>query len=198
MRFVHLTDRRNLASIRRSGLRLGRDLVGRGVCCVPLMMMKVQSPRTPDSDEDEVELTSLRPQSSSRIWGGFRCGCAVVFQPRAEHWPADVYLWGPVRAVSRLRQRLRDCAAVRWIGSEEGPSECHVALQVAGPRGMGLLMRHYLELRPPLEAHGDQAIEVVFRKGIPSNCIRRVVEVRPRKRGGRGAGRRSAIGEQGE
>ncbi|MCC7395649.1 MAG: hypothetical protein IT455_01140 [Planctomycetes bacterium] len=59
-------------------------------------------------------------------------------------------------------------------------------------------MRHYLELCPPLEDRGGGAIEVVFRRGIPSNCIKRIVDGQPKKRGGRGAARRSAIGEQGE
>lgn len=195
MRFVHWTDARNLPSIRRNGLRLGRDLVGRGVCCVPLMMMKVHSPRSVLSSEDDVELTSARKLSSSRMWQGFGSS-AVVFQPGAMHWPADVYLWVPVRVVSRLRRGLRDCAAVRWVGSEGGPCESQVALQVDGPRGVGLLMRHYLELCQPLEDSGGGAIEVVFRKGIPSNCIKRIVDGQHEKRGGRGASRRSVIREQ--
>lgn len=161
------------------------------------MMMKVHSARSPISSEDGVELASLRKVSSSRMWQGLGSR-AVVFQPRAMHWPADVYLWVPARVVSRLRRGLRDCAAVRWVGCDEGACECHVALQVAGPRGMGLLMRHYLERCPPLEARGGGTIEVVFRTGIPPNCIKRIVDGQPKQRGGRGAGRRSAIDEQGE
>lgn len=197
MRFVHLTDPRNVPAIRRNGLRLGRDLLGRGVCCVPLMMLKVLSARSPNDVDDAVELANLRPVSSSCIWRGFGAS-AVVFQPSASLWPADVYLWVPESAAAQLHRRMRTCTAVRWGESDEAATgkERHVALHVDGPRGMGFLMRHFLELRPPLARFGDKAIEVVFRQGIPASCIKRVVAVQTPKQRSRGAERRSAIREQ--
>lgn len=203
MRFVHVTHRRNLPSIRRKGLRLGHDLVAPGVCCMPLLMFQACTERSLHSWDDDVVVAHQGGMSSSVMWRSLvdqKDRVAVVFQPGSDQWPADVYLWATKSCQRRLRQRLQHCPAIHWAANSDegsGGRETHYALRVDGPRGMGRLFHHYLELQSPLPSFGDGYIEVVFRQPIPSRCIRRVVDLAPRRRGHRGAHRRRAIEDQG-
>lgn len=201
MKFVHLTDRAAARGIRRSGLRLGRDLRGRGVCCMPLMLLPYASPRS-EADEDEADVTSA-PLSSSRTWRRIlgRPAVAVVFQPGAAQWPADLQLFVPSRARAALARRAAELGDdVRLLEVEREPAgwmaedpahQC--SFRIERPRAMGRLLSAYFELRPlPLWAPGDISVEVVFRKPIPAACIQRIVPL-VKQKGARGASRRREI-----
>lgn len=207
MKFVHLTYRTRARTIERSGLRLGRDLRGRGVCCMPLMLLRYASPRSElDEDRQDRHLSS-GPISSSRTWRWLmslsrRPAVAVVFQPRASQWPADLYLWVPSRARPALERRVamlgddvrlthveREPSA--WLG--EDPAHAH-SFRIERPRAMGRLLADYFALRPvPLWAPGDISVEVVFRKPIPRQCIHRIVPLSTRRDQSRATARRRAI-----
>lgn len=203
MKFVHLTDRDRARRIQRSGLRLGRDLVGPGVCCVPLMLLRFASPRSEEVDEDG--FLSSGPLTSSRAWRPLLRGrgvVAVVFQPSPAQWPADLHLWVASRTRAALAARARELGDdVRLLHADQDPSAwfagdpAHAhSFRIERPRAMGRLLAQYFALRPvPLWAPGDISVEVVFRKPIPRHCIHRVVPLSTEKRLPRKSKRGSAI-----
>ena len=168
---------------------------------MPLMLLRHATPRAEDAEED----VASGPISSSRTWRSLSSGrppVAVVFQPRAAQWPADVYLWVPVRAravfgrtVARLGEDVRLTHVERepsgWLG--EDPAHSH-SFRVERPRALGRLLASYFALRPvPMKALGDISVEIVFRKPIPPTCIHRIVPLARHKGPARGANRRRAL-----
>ncbi|MCC6428921.1 MAG: hypothetical protein IT435_19130 [Phycisphaerales bacterium] len=180
MKFIHLTAQRNVPAIRRRGLRLGSDPIGRGVNCVPLMWVRLKS-ETEFSDGATRYIQCPR-SSSSRIWQWFvRKGdtAAVVFEPKAHHWPAELIVHTDKPAARAIAAAVHKCnRAVRVVQmNDDFPDRSQEPMQLriaaAGPRALGWLVRVFLthDSQGFVDGRANTNFYVIFRTPIPARCI---------------------------
>jgi len=99
MKFIHLTERKNIGLIRRNGIRKGNGRRGRGVYTIPLFFISkelyldpVRWVKSPATESDML--------STGKFWGllsteriGKSKSAAIVFSLTDEHWPISLYIF---------------------------------------------------------------------------------------------------------
>ncbi|MBX3327358.1 MAG: hypothetical protein KF682_15790 [Nitrospira sp.] len=188
MLFVHLTDVRNVARIKRHGLRTegGSDFCHAGVFCVPLVQME-QEREVNECPTDKLPATI---RSTALLWKFWmkdkrpRRGrpVAIIFKVPKGHWPAELTLeFRRGRGALFYRRCItRDVAmilpnaihpdSVEWL-KEVGNGPWH--LLVAGESHLKQLLREY-EQTGTKPFPGD-LFQLLFYKPIPSRCIQRII-----------------------
>jgi hypothetical protein len=183
MKFIHLTNKRNVADIRRNGLRLGGDPIGRGVNCVPLMRIPVKSEvEFKDGLTSYIQSTLV---SSSRIWKWLvrtSDAAAVVFEPKAYHWPAELIISTTKPSARSIIQTMQ--ASVHAVTLLELKDDYpdrkdeRVELRISAPgaRALGWIIKVFLTHDSVgfIDGKANTNFYIIFRKSIPSNCIHEV------------------------
>ena len=194
MKFVHLADHKSVPRIVRNGIRLGDGRHGRGVYAVPLMNLPRSTPineyiwKNRRWKKEEQLYATSEPKSSLDLWQWLvksvrrqQRPIAVIFDPSADAWRAELYLecWG--QAMARFAALL---AADPYPGGLVTP-ECLTKIQQYANRMIGVdlrfdvcscnqvggILRHYVEAGHVPAAHYDDMIEIVFPRSIPRSQI---------------------------
>lgn len=179
MKFIHLTHERNIPAIRRVGLRLGGDPIGRGVNCVPLMWVRLNSEM--EFNDGTTRYVQCPRASSSRIWRWIcsRKTAAVIFEPSAHHWPAELVVQAnkpAARAIARTVRRSDRAVTVLEMRDDypdRSDEEVTMRISAAGPRALGWLVKVCMEhdsLRF-VAGKANTSCYVIFRGPIPAHCI---------------------------
>ena len=196
MLFVHLTDVRNVAHIKKHGLRTeGKykwkkyDLIlhdPKGVFCVPLVQM--EQDRWVDGWIKKLMPTTIK--STALLWKFWmkdkrrRRGrpVAIIFKVPRGHWPAELTLefrrgrgalfyHGCIkRDVAMILPNAIDPESVEWL-KEEGNGPWHWI--VSGESHLKQLLREYE--RTGTKPFSGDIFQLMFYKPIPSRCIQRII-----------------------
>jgi len=179
MKFVHLCGAGAVDKIRRVGLRMGDGDFGRGVYCVPRVLLPRRSEHGPSNPVTSASLWKpiwKDPGDASR-WRKH----AVVFVPPASAWPMSLHLEirgeeieSFVRALETVQAvpdlSPTDLAAARRARARG--SELVFALELPDSRAVGFWMHLYRSsgCTPSVES-----VQAVFREPIPARWIRRIL-----------------------
>ena len=197
MKFVHLAPRDVVGMIKRRGLRMGNGIMGRGVYAVPLFRLPRFSVKESEDDDDMFddwsECDFSTPTSTQDLWRflfspdrdrGLR-PIAVMFEPPAEAWPADVRLdlWAPVMEVFVRGLKRRPIEGVQVTREDFDYMERALSERAGayfiGPvhsaAALGALLRLYLKAGGHEHASGGDDVQVVFRRPIPPKYIQRLL-----------------------
>lgn len=190
MKFVHLTSYANIGRIKKSGLRMGGGMLGRGVYAVPLMKYKYYKGLEEWRGDKTIE---VEPVSSSRIWrflfrdrfdtGKGKRVAVIVFELPEDCWPVSAYL---EPTVQEIRMKLYRYLLRKPVGitiDEDNIQEISDYLRIGNyfnfipvwasvesPKSLGKLWSFVH--RGGSEGEWNQ---VVIRKPIPATYITKIV-----------------------
>ena len=197
MKFVHLTPRKNIALIKRNGIRRGTGRRGKGVYAMPLIMLSRDIDLRP-REIDGKEIVSA-PISASRFWtrlfsiNSQRWGtkaAAIVFSMPEHGWPVRLYIGLPSDVgIGVLDWMKKDPGRLRLV-SEDDFYKCkeafakgwgaEVEMKVDSARLLGGLLHAYRASGGSAVCFDD--IELVIDTPIPSSCIERIVPLYQRNK----------------
>lgn len=185
VKFVHLAPVQSLRSIGKKGILMGSGRRGKGVYCVPLVMMNRQIQIT-ESDDKMVSLTSGQV-SSVDLWKWLvkpRAHAAIMFELASASYPIDVYIYLRRRLARRVLAEIASEESVSWRWIPEylndyrdsaGSHWIDIALSLSNARILGVLLRSLgtCGFRP--EQFFSDELEVVIRNPIPRRAVCAIV-----------------------
>lgn len=189
MKFVHLTERKNIGLIRRNGIRKGNGRRGRDVYAMPLFFIPkekyldpVRWVKSPATESDML--------STGKFWSllfteriGKSKGAAIVFSLTDEHWPISLYIFLRsktglkfIKWANKLKSNMIVIPDDYYSDAADAFADGYcsdIKLLIGSDRALGRTFHQYKSLGgKPL--YPDE-IEAVIPLHIPASCIERVL-----------------------
>lgn len=174
MLFVHLTDVRNVAHIKKHGLRTEGDEYWTGVYCMPLIQMEQERKGWTTTIRSTLLhwkfwIKEKRPDRSRPV--------AVIFKAPRHNWPAELTLeFAPDSGTIFSRgcaQRRISLIRPKSGGLMKRVDRDSVHLSVLGESHLKPLLREFERTGAKLMS-GD-IFQLMSYKPIPSRCIQRII-----------------------